>query len=458
MSDETSQPSLTPAEAEIRHRIGERGAITFAEFMDVALYWPDGGYYSSGNPFGPSGDYYTSPMAHPAFGALIAVQLFQMWLLLERPTRFGLVELGAGNGVLGRDILSFSEHLFPKFRGALTYICVDRRTERPRACPERRPGSHGQVTRLGQGGSDPQNRQGEEPGWERASRISAAGMPFRGLTGCVLSNEFLDAFPVHLAEQSGGRLREVFVTAEGGRLVEALGEPSTPLLADRLSDLEVALEEGQRVEVNLGLGEWAESVAASLDRGYVLTVDYGRLAEDLYSFRERPRGTLTTFYRHTQTDAPLRRVGRQDMSAQVDFASVMGAGEAAGLETLGFTTQGWFLTMLGWERLRARLAGMGPKVLSFRERRANLAGMEDLVRSGGLGDFRVLVQGKDVPAGELWGLASEMPEELKGLLDGSPPPLLGEGHIRLAEGRWPRPEQEFELMELWPGDGPDPQL
>ena len=457
MSDETNQPSMTAAEGEIRRRIAERGAVTFAEFMDVALYWPDGGYYSVGDPFGPSGDYYTSPMAHPAFGALMALQMFQMWLLLEGPTRFSVVELGAGNGVLGRDILSFSERLSPEFRGSLTYICVDRRIERPRACPERRPGSHRQVTRLGYGGGDPQNRRGEETAWERASRIAAAGTPFRGLTGCVLSNEFLDAFPVHVVEQSGGRMREVFVTVEGGKLVEALEEPSTADLAERLSSLGVALEEGQRVEVSLGLGEWAESVSGAMERGYVLTVDYGRMAEDLYSFRERPRGTLTTFYRHTQTDAPLRRVGRQDMSAQVDFSSAVRAGEAAGLETLGFTTQGRFLKSLGWERLRERLAGLGVGSLPARERRANLAGMEDLVLSGGLGDFRVLVQGEQVPAGELWGLAAEMPEELSRLLDGLPPPLLGEGHIRLAEGRWPRPEQEFELMELWPGEDAGPQ-
>ncbi len=448
---------MTAAEGKIRRRIAERGAVTFAEFMDIALYWPGGGYYSSGDPFGPSGDYYTSPMAHPAFGALIALQLCQMWRLLERPARFSVVELGAGNGVLSRDILSFSERLSPEFRESLTYVCVDRRTERPGACPQRRPGSHGQVTRLGDGEGDPQNRRGEETGRDWASRIAAAGTPFRGLTGCVLSNEFLDAFPVHLVEQSGGRLREVFVTVEGGDLTEALEEPSTPLLADRLSDLGVALEERQRVEVNLGLGEWARSVAAAMERGYVLTVDYGRLAEDLYSFRERPRGTLTTFYRHTQTDAPLRRVGRQDMSAQVDFSSVIRSGEAVGLGILGFTTQGRFLAMLGWERLRARVAMMGPEVLSLRGRRANLAGMANLVRPGGLGDFKVLVQGKNVPAGELWGLAAETPDELERLLDGLPAPLLGEGHIRLAEGRWPQPEQEFELMELWPGEDAGPQ-
>ena len=252
-------------------------------------------------------------------------------------------------------------------------------------------------------------------------------------------------------------MQELFVTVEGGELAETLGEPSVAGLEEQLPTLGVSLAEGQRAEMNLGLHEWAESVSGAMERGYVLTVDYGRLAEDLYSFRERPRGTLTTFYRHTQTDAPLRRVGSQDISAQVDFSSVMREGKAAGLETLGFTTQGQFLTVLGRERLREKIARMGTEVLSFRERRANLDGMEDLVRPGGLGDFRVLVQGRNAPAGELWGLAAEMPEELERLLDGLPPPLLGEGHIRLAEGRWPRPEQEFELMELWPGDGPDPQ-
>ncbi len=429
MSDETNQASFTAAEAEIRRRISNHGAVSFAEFMDVALYWPDGGYYSAGDPFGPSGDYYTSPMAHHAFGALMALQLFQMWRLLERPARFSVVELGAGNGVLGRDLPGFSEEISRDFRAALRYVCVDRRV--------------GKDAKAGIAG---------------VSRVASSTVPFRGLTGCVLSNEFLDAFPVHLVEQTGGRLREVFVTVEGGELTEALRQPSTPLLADRLSDLGVVLEEGQRVEINLRLGKWADSVAGAMERGYVLTVDYGRLAEDLYSSRARPRGTLTTFYHHTQTDAPLRRVGQQDMSAQVDFSSVMRAGEAAGLETLGFTTQGRFLKNLGWERLRARVTRMGPEVLSLRERRANLAGMEDLVRSGGLGDFRVLVQGKQVPAGELWGLAAEMPEELSRLLDRLPAPLLGEGHIRLAEGRWPRPEHEFELMELWPGEdaGPNP--
>ena len=88
------------AEAEIRRRIAERGPITFAEFMEVALYHPGGGYYTSGERVGASGDFYTSPSVHPAFGALLAVQLFQMWELLGRPAPFTIAEAGAGNGLL----------------------------------------------------------------------------------------------------------------------------------------------------------------------------------------------------------------------------------------------------------------------------------------------------------------------------------------------------------------------
>ena len=103
------------AEAEIRRRISERGAITFAEFMEVALYHPDRGYYTSGEQIGAGGDFYTSPAVHPAFGALLSVQLFQMWELLGRPTDFTVVETGAGNGLLCRDILTAAKGLDDNF-------------------------------------------------------------------------------------------------------------------------------------------------------------------------------------------------------------------------------------------------------------------------------------------------------------------------------------------------------
>ena len=137
-----------------------------------------------------------------------------------------------------------------------------------------------------------------------------------------------------------------------------------------------------------------------MERGFVLTVDYGRPAAELYSPELRRRGTLTTYYRHAQLDAPLQHVGRQDITAQVDFTSVIDAGRRNGLDLLGLDTQGRFLRRLGLTRMQQRLAALD---LPQYAAQANRAGMLDLARQGGLGDFKVLCQGKGVGAPELWG-------------------------------------------------------
>ena len=430
------------AEAEIRRRIEERGKITFAEFMEVALYWPEGGYYmartlfegeiaphtplgggqspppsSDEGPFGAAGDYYTSPLVHPAFGALLSVQLFQMWELLGKPKPFAVVELGCGNGQLARDILAQSRRLPDGFAGCLEYVGVDRRAA---------------------AGTQTAGAQLPEEGF----RVLGPGVSLQGLTGCVLSNELLDSFPVHQVRWSRGKLCEVYVALEADELVEELGAPSTPGLAERLNGLGIQLEEGQTAEINLGLADWAQGAAQMLEAGFVLTIDYGRPAVELYSARLRPRGSLTTYYRQVQTDAPLRRIGRQDISAQVDFSSARLAGDAAGLETLGLTNQAGFLRSLGWESFRSRLGGLG---LAPGELQANRTGMLDLVRPGGLGDFKVMAQSKGVGRLSLWGL--EASEEAAALVEKLVPPVLGENHLRLAQG-YPQIEASFELDDL----------
>ena len=407
-------------EAEIHRRILELEAIPFAEFMELALFWPQGGYYRGSDPIGAQGDYYTSSQVHPAFGALLAVQLFQMWQLLGQPEPFTVAEMGAGNGLLCREIAAYSLHLPPSFARSLRYVCLDLRAS---VGFERNvPG----IDRIG-----------------GLARVTASGIPLRDVRGCVLSNEFLDALPVHQVVCQQGKLREVFVTLKDGELATELGEPSTPKLAARLQDLGVELTEGQTAEVNLELDGWAEQVAAALKAGFVLTIDYGHPAAELYSPDRRHRGTLTTFYHHTQTDAPFRHVGKQDMTAQVDFTSVVEAGRRRGLEPLGFIPQGQFLASLGLQDLERRLASLG---LPQRVTQANRAGMLDLVRPGGLGDFKVLVQGKGVGEAQLWGFqpsaaASALVSEL-------PVPLLTEDNLQLLEGRYPRAEIDFE--ELWP--------
>jgi SAM-dependent MidA family methyltransferase len=413
------------AEAEIRRRIRERGPITFAEFMEVALFWPQGGYYLQREPIGPSGDYYTSPLVHPAFGALLAVQLFQMWQLLGRPEPFIVAEMGAGNGLLCRDIAAYINrvgvrHAAPlpaEFNKSMHYVCVDQRAW---AGVER---------------DLPKDIQGP-----LVDRLAATGLPLRSVRGCILSNEFLDAFPVHQVRVRQGRSQEVYITQEGETLAEALGEPSTPALAARLEGLGVELAEGQTAEINLGLDNWAEEAAAALEAGFVLTIDYGHPARELYSAERRPRGTLTTYYRHVQTDAPLQRIGQQDLTAQVDFTSVINAGRRAGLEPLGFILQRQFLANLGLTYFQRRLASLD---LPLREIQTNRAGMLDLARPGGLGDFKALAQGKNVGQPRLWGFGSAT--EAATLAEQLPVPLLTPQHLSLLEGRYPQTDFEFDL-------------
>ena len=412
--------AMTAAESEVRRRIDERGAITFAEFMNLALYWPRGSYYSTGDPIGPGGDYYTSPQGHPVFASLLAVQLFQMWQLLDRPDPFTVVELGAGNGLLGRDLAACWESLPCEPPPSLRYVCLDRRP-----------------------GPGLEDNTGDGSPASRISRVAASGIPLQPVVGCILSNEYLDAFPVHQVTMTPDGPQEVYVVLEDGQLATRLGPPSTPALAARLQALDIDLAEGQTAEICLRLDGWAEQVSASLARGFVLTVDYGRPAAELYSPELRRRGTLTTYYRHAQLDAPLSHVGRQDITAQVDFTSVIHAGRRKGLEPLGLDTQGRFLRRLGLTRMQQRLAALD---LPQYAAQANRAGMLDLARQGGLGDFKVLCQGKGVGAPYLWGFTSSA--EAAELAEQLPVPLLTAQHLSLLEGRYGEAVPQWQEYQL----------
>ena len=321
----------TLAERAIRRRIARYGPITFPEYMARALYGP-GGYYTRNSA---GSDYYTSPQVHPAFGALLAVQLFQFWRLLDRPDPFFVIEPGAGVGLLARDVCNVAGHLPEGFPGSLRYVAIDR---------------------------SPGVRDARDPAFAKIAG-DALRLPFRNVTGCIISNELLDALPVHRVRVERGALRELYVGIESdvadgyeGRLVEIAGDPSTPNLERRLSDIGINLSDGQTAEICLLLDDWAESVAAALDTGFVLTIDYGRSAQDLYNPVQRPHGTLVTYRSHRQTDTHLVDPGRQDITAQVDFTSLRLAGEWAGLTTLGNVSQGGLLTRLGLQTMRRNAA------------------------------------------------------------------------------------------------------
>ena len=264
---------------------------------------------------------------------------------------------------------------------------------------------------------------------EGAHHIVSDGIPLRGITGCILSNEYLDAMPVHRVTMEDGKLRELYVGVGGGELVDVVGEPSTGLLQERLDGLGVTLAEGQRAEINLGLDDLTRSLAESLDSGYVLSVDYGHEASDLYS-SSRLRGTLMCHYRHTVNSQPFRRIGWQDITAHVDFTTLMQMGKRWGLQACGLVSQRDFLGNLGIVGIRDGLRDLR---LPSGRYNANMMGLGNLIDPEGLGGFKVCIQAKGVGAGRLSGLGGD------GLIfnDGLPVPLLTDRHVNLLEGKYP---------------------
>ena len=377
----------TGAEEETRRRIRERGTMTFAEFMEVALYWPDGGYYSTRRAFGAAGDFYTAPLTHPVFGALIARQLETMWRAVGRPERFVVIEAGAGTGRLAADIIAYAPVLDAGFARALAYVGVEQREPPPQ--------------------SSPVDGGGEARGGIEWATVQGGGLPSAGSPGVTLGNELLDAMPVHRVTIEEGELRELFVgLSPDGRLVEMAGAPSTPALAERLASLGVRLSEGHRAEVNLGLRAWVESAFGAIDSGYLLLIDYGHEASDYYDDSRR-QGTLRCYAGHTLGMNPYVNVGRQDISIHVELTSLRAAAAAAGFVEAGAMSQSDLLRGLGIDEYRRDIAGRAD--MSPAARAANLRQIDSLVDPDGMGSFRVLAFAKDAAAAGVLGVASGPP-------------------------------------------------
>ena len=369
----------------IAHRIitSPQKRITFAEYMDMVLYHPEYGYYSSDAiKIGFRGsDFFTSASLGADFGELLAKQFYQMWEILDKPIHFDLVEMGAGQGILASHILNYIQQQYPDFLAAVKYIIVEKSQSLKQE----------QQQRL----------QDFSVDWCNLEEI-----PSKSINGCFFSNELVDAFPVHQFTLAAGELREIYVTlAELNReiseiqiirdplFMEIIGEPSTPQLGEYFKLVEIDLsqntyENGYRSEINLAALNWLGIVADCLERGYVLTIDYGYPAHRYYNPR-RSQGTLQCYYQHRHHDNPYINIGQQDITAHVDFTALSSWGERCGLKNMGWTQQGLFLMALGiGERLAALSSQQQPisQLLQHRE------GLHQLINPGGLGNFGVLVQ------------------------------------------------------------------
>jgi len=404
-------------EEKIISLIEQKGSITFADFMNIAMFCPDGGYYANGDPWGTFGDYYTSPMVHPVFAAMLCIQLYQMWDLIQRPNPFYVVELGSGNGMLREGILDYSEHLPKAFSISLQYLSIDR---------------HIRINGTGQVNSN---------------LLVSDGIPLAQVKGCFLSNELIDSFPVHRVMVENGELLELYVTRKEGGLAEELGKLSDRRIKQRFDDLGITLVEGQIAEINLVLGSWIKEVAESLQQGFVWTIDYGDLSDRLYSAEKRFRGTLTTYSRHVQTDSPFRNIGRQDITSYVDFTTLMKEGIQSDLHTEFYCSQRRLLLNLGYDEFSLK---MRRARLPFNEERRNRYGLRDLVKPDGLGNFKTLIQAKGLDDAALW--AFKPTTELNSFIANLPFPKMAPEHLSLYDGRYRGESSEFLINDLWNGE------
>jgi SAM-dependent MidA family methyltransferase len=349
--------------------IRQQGPLSFRDFMEMALYYPGEGYYTSpGERIGQSGDFYTSPYLTQLFGEMIAGQLEEMWGILDRQP-FTIVEYGAGTGMLCQDILNRLK-TNPALYSQLQYIIIEksapmREKEKQLLFPNH-PNIH----------------------WES----SLEAIP--PVTGCILSNELVDNFAVHQVVMEE-ELMEVFVTYDKG-FTEVLRPASRPLQI-YLQQLNITLPKGSRMEINLEATDWIARVAAALQKGFVITIDYGNSSSSLYN---NNTSTLACFHKHSVSTCPYDRVGQQDITSHVNFSALDHWGRQSGLEYCGFTTQGRFLQGLGLTRRLHQLETPGLAAAACQDTHRKLYNL--LVDMGN--KFKVLIQRKGLGRFFLSGL------------------------------------------------------
>lgn len=321
---------MTPAGELLTAEIRRDGPISFRRFMEVALYHPEHGYYRRPrDPFGKHGDFFTAEQLQPVFGILIAARVRQLYREMGKATAFTVVELGAGR----REMAPY----FADWR----YIPID---------------------------------------------IDSGELP-ETFSGVVFSNEFFDALPVEAAVFRGGVFHEELVTWDDDRFQWTTGAPVRPEVEDYLRRYFPPPEEGRRYEVNLDALAWTGRIARTLDRGFVLTIDYGYTRQESVRF---PSGTLMGYRRHSARENVLEDPGARDITAHVNFTAVEESAASHGLALVRLETLAQTLLAAGEADQFAAALGEGEDSLRRRmQLKTLLFGMGET--------FRVQVLRKDGP-------------------------------------------------------------
>ncbi len=359
---------MNPLHRKIEQEIRERGPISFSRYMEVCLYDPEYGYYSrNAEQFGKAGDFYTSSDVHKVFGRLLARQFDEMWRALGSPERIDLVELGPGRGLFAQDVLGRLEKKFPDFFQALRYVLAE---SSPASCQR----------------IDKTLESHFESGKAELTALYPLNRPLAADT-IVFGNEFFDAFPVEILGTRGS-LR---VDARDGRFIETWAKAS-PEELEFLDRYSVHPEPHERIEVPLAAQHSMDQIAASIQRGFFLAIDYGYTREEQLAGRHR--GTLKAIRQHSISANPYEAPGEQDITADVNFTALAAAAEKQGMQTHKLVTQSQFLMGIGEMN---QFADAFEECHLPQERAKVALQLKNLVTPAGMGEsFHVLIASKGV--------------------------------------------------------------
>jgi SAM-dependent MidA family methyltransferase len=364
------QVSAPPLLSLIKKEIDEAaGAVSFRRFMELALYHPEHGYYASGkSQIGREGDFFTSVSLGSIYGRLLGSVCREAWETLGRPSPFTIVEQGANNGSMSADILGTVHDGDKDFSRAMRLVIIE---------------------------PFPKNQELQQHKLKDFTNViwvpSLEEVP--DFTGIHLSNELLDAFPVDSLRWNGISWEEEVVECCKGDLAWGTRPIHDPELKIASANLPTNLAKDFRLEINRGIAPWLSTLQAKLQRGIILTVDYGQTGEDRYA-PHRADGTLLAYKKHERFNDPLPFPGERDITAQVDFTTLSQLAQEVGFEILGYSDQHHFLVGIAEPWLRS----LGDFTEKSDAAKNDLRALQALLNPGSMGiQFKAIAFGKDFP-------------------------------------------------------------
>ncbi|MGJ8676350.1 MAG: class I SAM-dependent methyltransferase [Akkermansiaceae bacterium] len=337
---------MTPLHQHIISLIDTHGDLSFHDYMELALYHPDHGYYASAKQrVGKQGDFITSISVGKCFGIILAQRITKYWYEIGSPEDFHIIEPGAHDGSLCADILDEIKSSSPALYSTVHYHLIERSSslrkaqgEKLHSCFQEKFTSHNSLSEI------------------------------ENLTGIFLSNELLDAFPIELIRVQNSAWQQLFVTHHDGNLeyvAKKIVHPALENFCHTLNDkLGTNFPDGYTTEYNPHIDEFTTQVSRALKSGLFITIDYGHESTDLYH-PARTEGTLQTYSKHQKASDPLSDPGNFDITTHIDFTRLTTSAQEAGFSLKSFSMQASYLTQHGRDWLMSLESSPSPETTTL---------------------------------------------------------------------------------------------